>query len=162
MMARISATRTGPKNGIVRRTFKPDCRRAVASPEGIEHHSIVAPQLDVFESLTATQYVVGDVQHVVGLVIWLVYLEHPDVGIDRFRQPDPADHSLNRAHSTVRDPARPNRQLVLDVAAPQHRPSIVHCHRSLQSPLNFPLLTCDSLSYHLLHSKSSFSCFFRS
>jgi len=30
MMARICATRTGPRNGIVRRIFQPDCRRAVA------------------------------------------------------------------------------------------------------------------------------------
>ena len=137
------------------------CRwiRQARRSERFEHDSILPSQLDVFQPLSATKHVVRDVQHVVGLVIRLVNLQHSHVCVDRFGQPKPAYHTLHCTHSAVCDSARLRGDLVLNVPASQHRPPGVHRNSRLQLLLDSPLLTRHSLPYDLLHSKSPLSCF---
>src|SRR5258708_24190348 len=108
--------------------------RQAGLSKGMEHDSFLAPQLDTCKALTATQDVVGDVQHVVGLVIRLVNLEHIHVAVDPFGQPDPPHHSPYRTHPSMRDPPRLPADLLLDGAAPPPSSTLLPPHRPLQPP----------------------------
>src|SRR5262249_40817835 len=50
--------------------------------EGVEEDSVVAAQLDVLQTVAVAQGVVGDVEHVIGLVVRQMDLEHMQASVD--------------------------------------------------------------------------------
>ncbi len=100
-------------------------RRGIGNPprpERVEIHFVVAPQLDVLQARAIAQRVVGQVQHVVALVIRQVNLQQLQAAVDRLGQTELADQQRHRAQAAIDHAARPLGQFVLDVAAGQHRP----------------------------------------
>ena len=69
----------------------------------------VGASLDVLQAGAAAQRVVGDVQHVVGLVVGAVDLEQFDRGVDLAGQADRLDQAGDHPHATMGYPPRPAR-----------------------------------------------------
>ena len=111
-------------------------------PQAVEKHRVVAPGLDVVEAGAPAQGVVGDVEHVVGLVIGAVLGQHMHRGVDLGGQANLGHQAGDHAHAAVGRPLGALRQLVADVRPPQHRAGGVGRHRRRQSPLDATLLAC--------------------
>ena len=70
-------------------------------PQPVEEDPVAAARLDVLQALPAAQRVVGDVQHVVGLVVGLVQLQQLQRRVDLAGQPDLADQLRDQADTAV-------------------------------------------------------------
>ena len=89
-------------------------------PQGIEIDFVVAPQLEVFDPLTASEDVEGNVQDVVGFVIGKMDLEKVKIGVDVADQADPVrqqQHDTDAAGAEALDAVG---QFVLDVGGGHH------------------------------------------
>ena len=130
------------------------CRiRDPTGSESIELALVVPQNLQVLQPCPAHQQVVGDVQHVVRLVVRQVDLQQMKTVIDRPIQAQVFDQQVHRA-----DPARTNRLgssivLVGDVLRCKFRPRRRRPFRFLQPPGD-SLLACFQLpTYFGYHSK---------
>ena len=123
-------------------------------PQGVEEHFVVAPQFDVLQAGTVAQRVVGQVEHVVALVIRQVNLQQVQAAVDRLSQTELADQEHDRAQAAVAHAARPLGHLEADVAAGQHRPRTITQLPLVEPPLDPPLGGTQSTLYLGLHSKS--------
>ncbi len=85
-----------------------DARRVECS----QKRGVVAPPLDILQHLPAAHDVVGDVQHMVGLVIRHVQLEQVHPLVDLPSQSRFLDQLLNHADAAAVDPMHPLGQLV--------------------------------------------------
>ena len=89
-------------------------------PQGVEEHSVIAPQLDVVERVAPAEDVVCDIQHVVGLIIGLMDLEHRDRRVDACRQPDLLHQTMDGANAAAGDGLRLLREFVADIGTREH------------------------------------------
>jgi hypothetical protein len=71
-------------------------------PEAVEEHRVAPTQLDVVEGPPSHERVIGDLQHVVGLVVGPVHLEQVQRGVDLLGQADVLDQLGDHAHAAVR------------------------------------------------------------
>jgi len=104
-------------------------------PQRVEVGLVVAQQFQVLDARAAGQHVVGQVQHVVALVVGQVPLEQPDALVDGLRQPDATRQQVDGADPAAADDARAAGHLVADVAGREHRARLV-----LPAPHAQPLL----------------------
>ena len=137
------------------------CRGRVGNPlgsQGVEIHLVVAPQFQMLDPRAAGQNVVGDVQHVVRLVIGQMPLR-ADAGAGRSSSTRP----LCRASRCIAPmppaakPLRAIRRFVLNVSCRQHRLRAFRPTLRPQPTLNPPLGLVQPILYNGLHSKSSVS-----
>lgn len=85
---------------------------------------VVAQPLDVFQPRPAAQHVVGEVQHVIRLVVRQMHLEQLHTLVDRLRQPQPADQPVHRGDATEARRVRIRPDLVAHLARVEHRPRL--------------------------------------
>ena len=115
-------------------------------------------------SAAAAQRVVGDVEHVVGLVVRAVELEQFDRGVDLAGQADRLDQAGDHPHATMGYPPVPLGPLVADRGSPQERAGQVGGHCGLQAPLDRQLFALEpalQLSPRVahLHAPSDQQCY---
>jgi hypothetical protein len=101
MVASASTLAVWEKNEAGWAAHTPGRRRVgqALHAEGVQEHPVPPAQLDVLQAPPAAQGVVGDVQHVVGLVVGTVGLEQPKRRADLFCQPHLLDQAGDQAHA---------------------------------------------------------------
>ena len=104
---------------------------------------VLAWNPDIAERLTAAHRVVGDVQHVIGLVVWPMDLEHVQVLVDHPDEAGPLDQAMHRAHSAVGHRPRSIAEFVGGSPVRENRRSAVSpLPRSLKSASDLTLPFC--------------------
>ena len=111
-------------------------------PQAVEEDPVVAHELDVAQPGPAAQRVVGDAEHVVGLVIGPVLGQHLHRGVDLGGQADLCHQAGDHPHAAVGHPLGARRELIGDPRPPEHRPARVGRHRPRQPALDHPLFAC--------------------
>ena len=112
-------------------------------PQAVQEHRVAPAGLDVLQAPAAAQCVVGDVQHVVGLVVGAVDLEQLDRGVDLAGQADRLDQAGDHPHAAMGDPPVPLGPLVADRGSPKQRAGQVGGHRRFQPPLDRQLFALE-------------------
>jgi hypothetical protein len=124
--------------------------------QSVEKDLVVATQLDVFQACAVAEGVVGQVEHVIRLVVRAMDLQEVQAAVDGLHEPDFPRQLMHHADAAHADGPHLVSQLHTDVAGCKHRPaSILPC--PLQSPLDPPLGFPQTILYPALHSKSSLS-----
>lgn len=80
-----------------------------------------AQALDVVERLASKEDAVGDVQHVIRLVVGPMHLEQPDGFVHLGGEPESGHDVVRRADAPVANRSDPLTKLVGGLAAPEHR-----------------------------------------
>jgi hypothetical protein len=83
--------------------------------------AVLAPLLEVLQRPAPAQDVVGQVQHVIRLVVGQVHLQQPQVLVEGGGQTRPLRQQVHRPDPARAQPPYPSAALVVKVAAPQHR-----------------------------------------
>ena len=91
------------------------------SPESVHVRLVMAQPLEVIQAATARQDVVGDVQHMVRLVVRQVHLEQVEMPIDRRHQTDLLAEPVHQADASGAERPGPVGDLVVHVAGREHR-----------------------------------------
>ena len=132
-------------------------RGGVGNPLGaqrVEEDLVVAPQFDVFQPNAVAHRVVGQIQHVIRLVIGAVDFQHLDPAVDRLDQTGRVGQLVDQADAAVADGPRLVGQFHTNLRRREHRLTRV-LPRAVQPPLNPPLGIPQTIPYNGLHSKSS-------
>jgi hypothetical protein len=123
--------------------------------QGVQKHLVVAAQFDVFQPHARAHRIVGQVQHVIRLVIGQMDLQHLHAAVDRLDQAALAGQFVNRADAPHAHAADLLRDFLADVLRREHRLGIPAATLAVQ-PLLDPLLGGGQLfGYRGIHSKSS-------
>ena len=112
-------------------------------PQAVEEHRVGAAGLDVLQARAAAQCVVGDVQHVVGLVVGAVDLEQLDRGVDLAGQADRLDQAGDHPDAAMGDPPVALGPLVADRGSLKQRAGQVGGHCGSQAPLDRQLFALE-------------------
>ena len=105
--------------------FYPECALALgdtASAQGVEVRFVVTKQFQVFQASSPGQQVVGDVQHVVGLVVGQMDLEQFQVTVDRLIEPELTDQQVDSSDAAMGGRSRAITDVVVDVRGGHDRP----------------------------------------
>ena len=130
-----------------------------AGAEGVEEDFVVAAQFEVLQAGAVAQGVVGEVQHVVGLVIRQMDLEQVQAPVDGLGQAQLPDQQQHRADAAVSHAARALGDLDTGCCGRQHRPIAALRSFDLVQPLLDPPLAGRQLTAYLgVHSKSLRGC----
>ena len=119
----IESVHQGHDIGLTEATTEVPCRGGVGDSFGsqsIEIDFIVAPQFEVFDPLTASEDVEGNVQDVVGFVIGKMDLEEMKIGVDVADQAYPVRQQQHDADATGAETLDAIGQFVLDVGGGHH------------------------------------------
>ena len=92
--------------------------------QGVEEDFVVAAQFDVFQPRAVAQGVVGQVQHVIRLVIGQMDFQQVHAAVDGLDQPDLLRQPMHHADATHADAPHLVRQLNTDVRRGEHRLSL--------------------------------------
>jgi hypothetical protein len=92
-----------------------------AGPQGVQVRLVVAQQLQILQAAAPAHHVVGDVQHVVRLVVRQMDLEQVNPPVDQADQVDLAGQQVNGPDAAAADGPRAVGHVVVDVAGRQHR-----------------------------------------
>ncbi len=122
--------------------------------ERIEVNLVGAAQFEMFEARPAGQQVVGDVQHVIRLVVRQVELQQVQAVVDRRGQSQLLHHQMQRSEAAGRDGPRAVGDLIVDVRGRQHRPFGAGVVVLVQTKFDAALAVCELLSYLSVHSKT--------
>ena len=123
--------------------------------QGVEVGLVAAQPLEVLQTAAAGQQVVGDVEHVVRLVVGPVQFEQGELVVDRRIEPQPLHQQVDRTDPAVERRPGAVGDLVVDVAGAEHRPPAVAAVILVQAAENPPLATRDLFAYLGVHSKTS-------
>ena len=113
--------------------------------QSVQVHLVVTEQFEVLHTLAPAQEVVGDVEHVVRLVVRLMHLQQMELLINGLHQAALPGQQVNGP-----DPAGPQapglvRQFVTDVAGSEHRP-VLRLPLTLPQTMGDPTLAILQLS----------------
>ena len=89
--------------------------------ECIEIGFVTSFEFEVFKTLTIRQRVVGNVEHVIGLMIRKMKLQQLDVAINRIHEPALSSERMHQPEASITDGFAAISNLILDVACPKHR-----------------------------------------
>ena len=103
------------------------------------------------------QGVVGEVEHVVRLVIGLVDFQQVEAAVDGVDEADFLGQAMDDADAAGGDAADFVGQFDANVRRRKHRLSLIES-RAVQSPLDAPLGLSQTFRYTGFHSKSSLVC----
>jgi hypothetical protein len=137
-------------------TAKVPRRRGIGNPlraQRIEIDLVVAQELEVLQTPPVGQEVVGDVEHVIGLVVGQVHLQQLQAAIDLFHQSRGLGHSVDRPEAPNREAARPLGDLVVDIGCPEHRTLLIAPGAVPEAVLDAALAISEISLCTLLHSK---------
>ena len=126
-----------------------------AGPQGVEVGLVAAQQFQVLQARSAGQQVVGDVQHVVRLVVGEVDLQQLDVLVDQLVEPQFPYQEVHGPDSAVGGREDAISDLVVDVRGGHHGPTTPAIVVPVQPPRDPPLASFDPFSYRGVHSKTS-------
>ena len=93
-----------------------------AGPQGVEVGLVAAEQFQVFQARSPGQQIVGDVQHVVGIVVGQMDFQQTEVTVDRPIETELPHQQVDRADPPVGGGPRAVGNLVVDVGGGQDRP----------------------------------------
>ena len=93
--------------------------------QGVEIHFIVAAQFEIFQTRCSAQRVIGNVEHVIGLVIGSMKLEQLQTFIDPPIEPDVADELVNRTDAAAIESFDSCGDFVLRILRSEHCPSAI-------------------------------------
>lgn len=122
-------------------------------PERVEEGFVVASELDVLEAGAAQQRVVGDAEHMIGLVIGQMEFQHVQVFVDRLGQADVLDERMNEADAAATNRPVPLRNVVVDVPRRERRPRM-SVRAVAQATINLALAFPPPRPEDSSHSKS--------
>ena len=122
-------------------------------PERVQVHFVVAPQLDVFQAGSAGQEVVGDVEHVVRLMVRQMALQKMQPAIDGLDQPRSPGQQVHRSDPAASQTPHAVGQLVLNVTGGEHGPGLIRPVAITEPVLNSTLAVAQLLPSTLAHSK---------
>ncbi len=137
-------------------TSEVSSRGRVRNPLGsqtVEEVLILAAQLDVFQSLTADQDVIGQVQDVVALVIRQVDFEQMQVPVQVLHQSQALHHQMEGADTAAVDALNARGHFVNNVAGFEHRSRLVFPVLRCQPVLDSLLAVPQNLGVGSVHSK---------
>ena len=108
----------------------------------------------MFQARAAGEQIVGDVQHVVRLVIRHVNFQQMQIAVDGFGQPQLLGDQMHRPHAAGGDSAGAVGDLVVDIRGREHRLPATAVVVLVQPPLDATLALSQLLSYFVVHSKT--------
>ena len=123
------------------------------SPESVQVDLVVTPQFEVFQTPAPGQNVVGDVEHMVRLVVRQMDLQQMQPAIDSLDKPRSPGQQVHRPDPAGPKTTHPVSQLVLNVAGGEHRAGLVGPVTITEPVLNSTLAIDQLLRSTLAHSK---------
>lgn len=127
--------------------------------ECVQKDFVVPSNLDVFESLATAQDVVSDIEHVVGLMVRPVLLEHFHSLVDRIHEPCVLCHSISKADSSVANRSVPFGEFVANIFCLEHRTFAVLLKRPIETTMNISFARGELLSTFVAFSGFTFLLF---
>ena len=123
--------------------------------QGIQVGLVATQQLQVLQTRPPGQQVVGDVEHVVGLVVGQMELQQAEALVDGLVEPELAYQEVDRSDAAMSRGAGAIAELVMDVGGGHDRP-VAPPVVVLVQPSHDPLLASfDLMAYLGIHSKTS-------
>ncbi len=126
-----------------------------AGAQGVEVGLVVPQQFQVFQTGSAGQQVVGDREHVVGIVVGQMNLQQAEVAIDGLVQPEPLAQQMDGPDAAIGGCPHALSEFVVDVRGGHDRPVASSVVIFVQPPRDPPLASFDPFSYLGTHSKTS-------
>ena len=99
--------------------------RNALGAQPIEEGFIIAPQFNVLQPHSVEQCVVGQIQHVVTLMIRQMLLEQMQPGVDLLPQPQFVDHQMDRADAPAVDRPGLLGHLIMNIAGLHDRLGLI-------------------------------------
>ena len=121
---RVDALHQGDDVCFAEATAEVPRRRRIRNqlcPQGVHVSGVVTPTLDVLQSRATTHHVVGQIEHVIRLVIRQVHFQQMKPGVDLLRQPQLGDQSMHRGDAAVAHHVRVGTDLVVHLPRGKHR-----------------------------------------
>src|SRR6266566_2723544 len=132
-------------------------RRGIGNPpraQGVEIDLVGAQEFQMFQARAAGQCIVGDVEHMIRLVVGHVELQQLHAPVDRLVQTQRFDQAMDQSDSAGGNGPTSLGQLVANVTRGEHRAIAALIIMLIQPPLDPPLASRQSLSYRSVHSKT--------
>src|SRR5665213_2062589 len=143
---------------LLEATAKIAGRRGIGNAQGVQGiqvRFILSPQLQVLQTAAVTQRVVGDVQHMIGFVVWQVDLEQVQMLVDRSREAQRLGQLMHETNAAISSANRSLRHFVMRVDNSEHRLlEIIGKVVSVQARLDSLLASATAIRHTLFHSKS--------
>ena len=141
----LKATGEVPAGGRVRNAL---------GAQPIEEGLIIAPQFDILQPHSVEQRVVGQIQHMIALMIRKVLLKQMQPGVDLLPQPEFVDHQMDRADAPAVNRPGFLGHLIMDIAGLHDRLGLIApATLGVQATLNSALAIAQDLRIASLHSK---------
>jgi hypothetical protein len=132
--------------------------RNALSAQSIEEGLIIAPQLNILQPHSLEQRVVGQIQHMVALVVGQVFLKQMQPRVDLLPQPQFVDHQMDRPDASAVDRLGFLGHLIMNIAGLHDRLGLIApATLRVQTTLNSQLAIAQDLRIASLHSKWPFS-----
>ena len=122
--------------------------------QGIEKDFVVAAQFQVFQAGAATQSVVSEIQHMVGLMIGGMEFKQIQLVVNRVHQSQVAGQQLNGPQAAKGDAPTTLGDFIMDIACRHHGPFARAEKLFVNSSLDAPFAVGQLLAYDGFHSKS--------
>jgi hypothetical protein len=128
--------------------------RNALGAQSIEEGLIIAPQLNILQPHSLEQRVVGQIQHMVALMIGKVLLEQMQPGVDLLPQPQFVDHQMDRADAPAVHRPGLLGHLIMNIAGLHDRLGLIApTALGVQATLNSTLAIAQDLKIAFPHSK---------
>jgi len=125
----------------------------------IEVGFVLPSQFQVLQASRIAQGVVGDVEHVVGFVVWQMELEQVQPLVNGRRQADHLRQLMDQADAAVRRPDGPLRNFILNVGSANHGLRQVRRKIGFVEAVGDSLLaSATAIRHNSFHSKSLREC----
>src|SRR3984957_16852367 len=124
------------------------------SPERVEVDFILTTQFEVLQTGAVAQRVVGQVEHMVRLVVGHVNLEQVQVLVDGIDEADPLGEQMKSADAAVGDAAAAVGDVIVDVGRGEGGPADVAEPFLVETAFDSALAVAQLLVYLGVHSKS--------
>ena len=126
-----------------------------AGAQGVEVRLVAPQQFEVFQAGPSGQQVVGDVQHVVGIVIGQMDLQQAEAAIDGLVEAELLGQQMDGPDAAVGGRSRAFGDFIMDVRGGHDGPIASAVVVLVQSSGDPPLASFDLFSYLGVHSKTS-------
>src|SRR5207244_7094894 len=123
-------------------------RRRIGYPfrsQSIQEHFILPAQFNIFQPLPSGYDIVGDVQHMVALVVRQVDFEQLQVPVQVLDQAQTLHHQMYRSYPTAIHPLRSLRHLIDNVTGLEHRTGLIFPILRLEATLDSVLAVAQDL-----------------
>ena len=141
----LKATGEVPAGGRIRNAL---------GAQPIEKSLIIAPELNILQPHSLQQRVVGQIQHMIALMIRKVFFKQMQPGVDFLPQSQFVDHQMDRADAPAVDRSGFLGHLIMNIASLHDRLRLIApTTLGVQTALNSALAITQDLRIAFLHSK---------